>query len=94
MDTFVNEGIDIKLLLDLALDYLRRMLKDLDVNWGQRYKLEKCLDAIKQCETTETREGTIRNEEESIGNEEISIGNEGSEEERFGNEEETIENEG
>ena len=38
MDKFVNEGIDVNLLLDLALDDLRRMLKDLDVNWGQRYK--------------------------------------------------------
>ena len=39
MDKFVNKRIDVKLLLDLALVDLGRMLKDLDVNWGQRYKL-------------------------------------------------------
>ena len=33
---FKSEGIDIKLLLDLHLDDLRRMLKDLEINWGER----------------------------------------------------------
>ena len=37
-ERFKCEGIDINLFLDLAIDDLRRMLKDLDINWGDRYK--------------------------------------------------------
>ena len=40
-EKFKCEGIAINLLLDLAIDDLRRMLKDLDINWGDRYKIEK-----------------------------------------------------
>ena len=49
---FKSEGIDIKLLLDLHLDDLRRMLKDLEINWGERYKIEKQIDVVKKGKKT------------------------------------------
>ena len=50
-EKFEKEGIDIKLLLDLKQEDLRRMLKDLDVNWGDRYKIEKQVEMIKHGHT-------------------------------------------
>ena len=45
---FSSEGIDIKLLLDLNQDDFRRMLKDLDINWGDRYKIEKQVELVRK----------------------------------------------
>ena len=47
-DKFTNEGIDLKLLLDLNSEDLRRMMQDLGVNWGDRYKIEKEVEQVKQ----------------------------------------------
>ena len=38
---FEKEGIDLKLLMELDKDDMRRMMRDLDINWGARYKIEK-----------------------------------------------------
>ena len=46
-EKFKCEEIDINLMLDLAIDDLRRMLKDLDINWGDRYKIEKQVEKLK-----------------------------------------------
>ena len=45
---FSSEGIDMELLLDLNRDDFRRMLKDLDINWGDRYKIEKQVGLVKK----------------------------------------------
>ena len=45
---FSSEGIDIKLLLDLNQDDSRRMLRYLDINWGDRYKIEKQVELVRK----------------------------------------------
>ena len=40
-EKFKSEGIDSNLLMDLNIDDLSRMMKDLEINWGDRYKIEK-----------------------------------------------------
>ena len=45
---FSSEGIDIKLLLDLNQDNFRQMLKDLDINLGDRYKIEKQVELVRK----------------------------------------------
>ena len=47
-DKFTNEGFDLKLLLDSNSEDLRRMMQDVGVNWGDRYKIEKQVEQVKQ----------------------------------------------
>ena len=47
-ENFTKEGIDLKLLLELSSEDLRRMMQDLGVNWGDRYKIEKQIEQVKQ----------------------------------------------
>ena len=44
---FESEGISLKLLLELSKEDLRRMLSDLEIRWGDRYKIEKQVEKIK-----------------------------------------------
>ena len=47
-DQFTNEGFDLKLLLDSNSEDLRRIMQDLGLNWGDRYKIEKQVEQVKQ----------------------------------------------
>ena len=44
---FEKEGTYLKLLMELDRDDMRRMMADLDINWGARYKIEKQVEKVK-----------------------------------------------
>ena len=51
---FEKEGTYLKLLMELDRDDMRRMMADLDINWGARYKIEKQVDKVKDRYQLET----------------------------------------
>ena len=83
-ENFKKEGIDLKLILDMNKEDLRRMLTDLEINWGDRYKIEKEIEKhwskaennnlerfVENCDTVLEIEKTV---EKSVSNVDTVLG--------------------
>ena len=46
-EKFKTEGINLKLVLDMESNHLRRMMVDLEINWGARFKIEREIQKLK-----------------------------------------------
>ena len=53
---FQDEKVDLKLILDLSEDDMRRLLVDFNIKWGDRYRFEKAIKDVKDRKPIETIE--------------------------------------
>ena len=50
---FLEEKVDLKLILDLSEEDMRRLLVDFNIKWGDRYRFEKAINEVKESKPVE-----------------------------------------